>query len=373
MIDKRNTYSLISNININEWINLVDSSDSIKVLEVLPVTENEYIRNSVNVITCNKMLSLSFIELHSNRNGEYSLKEFYVYDNSVYLKCLNDRAVGQSDYLRSTDNSNPHKLYSSTQFSPLSSNSTCGRNPCFMGCWSLFSIFGFILLLSTILSTCSGTDNSFFGNNFNGCINCWDKFVKESQSDSLPVNDSLITIDPKLEPLRYIESLNLIKSDFIDVSLLWNSKNNLDIIAVSPEGELLWKNNTISTFGICDVFSNESQLDSLNNYAHETSLDSAKSVAIEHLYFPKGAQLNKGKYQFYVLNSDKRMNCNKADNFVVSLIHNKSSYNFSGHNKRALNNWCAREEMKKRIYSVERLNFYVKNDAAQLIFEIEIE
>jgi len=377
MNDRNYKYCIIEKPeNLNSWrISLKNNGSLPDIVNAVKVDEVEYKNNlsSIQVLDIDNNYNLNFIPSHEKLNNNYLIKEAYISDEeNIYIKYLHNFKTKEKHTNTLSNKGWRNRLYSSNRYSPLNSNSSCGRNPCFMGCWSLLSLLGLMLVLSLLISMCNGTRNEFFEDQFDGCINCWNKILDDTEDNSFD-QDSISFIDPKNNPKKYIDSLEINKSRFIDVSLLWYSKNNLDLIAVSPSGELLWKNNNISTYGICDVFSNESILDSVKKYSLNLSLDSAKNIAHEHLYFPENVRLENGIYKFYVLSSDKRVNCNFADNFIVKLINDGQISYFNGSNNGSMNNRCAGEINQKQVYTADKLDFYVTKNAAELIFEINIE
>ena len=104
---------------------------------------------------------------------------------------------------------------------------------------------------------------------------------------------------------KYLKYAGIEQSKKLDLSIIWNTRNDIDLIGVDPDGELLWKNNRIVSFGIMDKSSNDSQFDEFSKYSEDLSIRLADSIAVEHLYIPEGTILKKGNYRFYILSSDK--------------------------------------------------------------------
>jgi hypothetical protein len=191
------------------------------------------------------------------------------------------------------------------------------------------------------------------------------------QGDSQEIKkDSLIS--SKKTPLVFLDSLNLKQSEFIDISLLWFSKNDMDLILVGPDGELLWKDNPTTGYGTMDISMNDSRLDSLRNYSMMLSLKEAKTTAYEHLYIDKNISLKSGTYSLYILNSDKRENCNLKDQYIIRYIQNNVTKHYKGELGNSLNNRCLGEKFFKQVYSQKSLEKNLQNGVAHFILDIEI-
>ena len=153
---------------------------------------------------------------------------------------------------------------------------------------------------------------------------------------------------------------------------MWFSKNDLDLVMVGPSGELLWKDNPKTGFGNMDISMNDSKLDSLKRYSMMLSLKDAKTTAFEHLYIDKNISLKSGTYSLYVLNSDKRENCNLKDQYIIRYIQNNNIKYYKGELGNSLNNRCLGEKFFKQVYSQKSLEKNLQYDVAHLILDIEI-
>jgi len=370
------------NINLqdlNQWEEIVNSKSLDKISNVVVISQKEYnsVKDEKNTQKVdNKILDLKHIPSSLNDNI-YKVIEYKVIENeqgnvSVFLK---SELLGK--YIDSKSKS-INNYYSNLQYySPLNANSACANNPFFMGIWGIFSILGFLVVGILIYGLLNGFSVNAFEEILPGCNNCIDNVIDKFKSDNT-IEDQSNTeenekiVNPFTNPLSYLKNSKLNQSEKLDVTLLWLSKNDLDLIAVDPNGQMLWKNNMITSFGIMDKAENDSQLNSLNKYSLDESLKKSDSVAIEHLYFPEGIKLNEGPYRIYVLNSDKRVNCGKSESFYLKVVHNNKTQYFNGKIENTINNRCVNETSFKQVYTSDKLEFYKENNAAELVFEINV-
>jgi hypothetical protein len=232
------------------------------------------------------------------------------------------------------------------------------------------SLFGVLLFLGGLFSIYNN-DYNWINSLSGNCQNCLVDVDKLWQGDSQEIKkDSLIS--SKKTPLVFLDSLNLKQSEFIDISLLWFSKNDMDLILVGPDGELLWKDNPKTGYGTMDISMNDSRLDSLRNYSMMLSLKEAKTTAYEHLYIDKNISLKSGTYSLYILNSDKRENCNLKDQYIIRYIQNNVTKHYKGELGNSLNNRCLGEKFFKQVYSQKSLEKNLQNGVAHFILDIEI-
>jgi hypothetical protein len=375
-------YAEINIDNINTWDDIVVSNGIHIINNVVNISANEYstlAKNSFEESGENKILNLKFIP-DSSINGHYKLVHYFAISedgesNEVYLKLIDhegDKNINQSPRDSFKDDSFVNPGYNSNiaQRSLFNKQTGCMSNPLFSGCWSMMSLLGILLFLTGLLS--------IFNNDFElikrlsgNCQNCLLNEDKLWRDDSAVIKkDSLLF--PRKKPLTYLDSLNLKKSDFIDLSLLWFSKNDLDLVMVGPDGELLWKDNKKTGYGTMDISMNDSKLDSLKNYSMMLSLESAKSLAYEHLYIENNTSLKSGTYSIYVLNSDKRENCNVKDQYIIRYIQNNNVKHLKGELGNSLNNRCLGEQFFKQVYSKKSLEKYLQYNVAHFILDIEI-
>lgn len=373
----KNNYSLIKIDNIQEWIEMLEYSKNMSSIQnVIPVDKHEYnkLKGKSNEINrSSKNLILNHIIQHKNLDGEYLMKEYFI---------INDESEISSVYFHSEKNELDSidkisklnsKSYNFSSNSPLNVNSPCAKNQLFMGCWSFLSVLGLILLLSFIFSLFNGFGSSRLLNSINNYRDNMILYFDNDKQNQQQVLDSLKTSKPREYPMEYLKSLDLNKSNFLDISLIWFSQNDLDLIGVSPDKKILWEKNNISSFGILDKNSNESRLDSLNQYSIQESLLNSNEIGIEHMYVPENINIEKGTFSFYVLNSDKRTNCGYSENFITRVIHNGEEFIIKGTLDNAINNRCIGEKGNKQVYTFEKINFYVENNVGSLIFNLEIK
>ncbi|MBT7624028.1 MAG: hypothetical protein HN595_05810 [Flavobacteriaceae bacterium] len=373
----KNNYSLVKIDNIQEWIEMLEYSKNISSIQnVVPVDKQEYDKlkgKSNESNKSSKNLILNHIIQHKNLDGEYLMKEYFIInDESEILSVYLNSEKIDLDSINKISKSNS-KSYNFSSNSPLNVNSPCAKSRLFMGCWSFLSILGLILLLSFIFSLFNGLENSRF---LNSISNYRDKiflnFDNEKRNQQ-QVLDSLKISKPREYPIEYLKSLDLNKSNFLDISLIWFSQNDLDLIGVSPDKKILWEKNNITSFGILDKNSNESILDTLNQYSLQESLLNSKEIGIEHMYIPENINIEKGTFSFYVLNSDKRVKCGYSENFITRVIYNGEEFIIKGTLDNTINNRCIGEKGNKQVYTFEKINFYIENNAGSSIFNLEIK
>ena len=375
-------YAEINIENINSWDEIVVSSGVHVINNVINVTAKEYsslAKNSIEESGADKILNLKFIP-DSRINGHYKLMNYFAISedgksNEVYLKLIPQSIAKNTSQLSAeTPNdetfSNPGFDSNLAQRSPFNQQSGCMRNPLFSGCWNMMSLFGVLLFLGGLFSIYNN-DYNWINSLSGNCQNCLVDVDKLWQGDSQEIKkDSLIS--SKKTPLVFLDSLNLKQSEFIDISLLWFSKNDMDLILVGPDGELLWKDNPTTGYGTMDISMNDSRLDSLRNYSMMLSLKEAKTTAYEHLYIDKNISLKSGTYSLYVLNSDKRENCNLKDQYIIRYIQNNVTKHYKGELGNSLNNRCLGEKFFKQVYSQKSLEKNLQNGVAHFILDIEI-
>jgi|SaaInl47_10m_RNA_FD_contig_71_925598_length_2535_multi_3_in_0_out_0_2 hypothetical protein len=375
-------YAEINIENINSWDDII-ATDGIHVVKnVINISAKEYttlVKNSLEEFGGNKLLKLSFIP-NSSIDGYYKLIHFFATStdgnsNQVYLKLIeqhSEKNINQSSRSKMKEDifTNPGYNSKFAQKSPFNRQNGCMSNSLFSSCWSLMSLLGIFLFFTALFS--------IFNNNFEwinklsgNCQDCslninklWNDENEEIKKDSI--------ISSKKTPFIYLDSLALKKSEFIDISLMWFSKNDLDLVMVSPNGELLWKDNPKTGFGNMDISMNDSKLDSLKSYSMTLSLKDAKTTAFEHLYIDKNISLKSGTYSLYVLNSDKRENCNLKDQYIIRYIQNNNIKYYKGELGNSLNNRCLGEKFFKQVYSQKSLEKNLQYDVAHLILDIEI-
>lgn len=370
------------NINlqdINQWEEIVNSKGIDKISNVVVVSQKEYnsLKDEKNTQKVdNKILELKHTP-SSLKDNIYKVLEYKVIENEQG----NLTVFTKSELIEKNIDSKSKSIfnnYSNLQyFSPLNNSSACANNPCFMGIWGILSLIGVLVIGIIIFGLFNSLSVNAFEEALPGCNNCidnaLDKFKSDNTTENLSDNDeNEKIINPFTNPLSYLKNKELNQSEKLDITLLWLSKNDLDLIAVDPNGQMLWKNNLITNFGIMDMSENDSQLNSLNKYSLDESLKKSDSVAIEHLYFPEGIKLNRGSYKFYVLNSDKRVNCGKSESFYLKVVHNNETQFFNGKIKNTINNRCANETSFKQVYTSDKLEFYKENNAAELVFELNV-
>jgi hypothetical protein len=375
-------YAEINIEDINSWDDLVVSNGIHVINNVVNISADEYstlVKNSFEESGADKILNLKFIP-DSRINGHYKLVHYFAISkdgksNEVYLKLI-DQSGSENINQFSTETfkdesfSNPGFDSNLAQRSPFNPQSGCMRNPLFSGCWGLMSLLGILLFLGGLLSIFNndfGLINSVSGN----CQNCLVDANKLWRDDTQAIKKDSFT-SPKKTPLIYLDSLNLTQTEFIDISLLWFSKNDLDLVMVGPDGELLWKDNPKTGFGTMDISMNDSKLDSLRNYSLSLSLKEAKTTAYEHLYIDKNISLKSGTYSLYVLNSDKRENCNLKDQYIIRYIQNNVTKHYKGELGNSLNNRCLGEQFFKQVYSQKSLEKNLEYGVAHFILDIEI-
>lgn len=375
-------YAEINIENINSWDEIVVSSGVHVINNVINVTAKEYsslAKNSIEESGADKILNLKFIP-DSRINGHYKLMNYFAISedgksNEVYLKLIPQSIAENTSQLSAeTPNdetfSNPGFDSNLAQRSPFNQQSGCIRNPLFSSCWNMMSLFGVLLFLGGLFSIYNN-DYNWINSLSGNCQNCLVDVDKLWQGDSQEIKkDSLIS--SKKTPLVFLDSLNLKQSEFIDISLLWFSKNDMDLILVGPDGELLWKDNPTTGYGTMDISMNDSRLDSLRNYSMMLSLKEAKTTAYEHLYIDKNISLKSGTYSLYVLNSDKRENCNLKDQYIIRYIQNNVTKHYKGELGNSLNNRCLGEKFFKQVYSQKSLEKNLQNGVAHFILDIEI-
>jgi hypothetical protein len=364
----------------NLWEEVINSKQVEKISNVVKISRDEYESNNDSSLTekiNNKFLNLNHTP-SNNFDGDYKLLEYKLVNNSSESPSIFIKTKRVENIKKGKAKVNPNKFSKLQHISPLNSNSSCANSSCFMGVWGVFSIFGLLLTLILFMNLFNGNSLYKIQDNLPGCNNCIDKVVDFFNSENRKINDEELDqkeidkINPKKEPIRYLKYNDLPQSNKLDITLLWSSKSDLDLIAVDPDGEMLWKNNKISSFGIMDKSMNDSKLDSLNKYSLKLSLKSVDSTAIEHLYFPEGITLKKGKYKFFVLNSDKRDNCKKNESFYLKVIHEGKIKYYSDILPNAINNRCLNEISFKQVYTAEKLKFYTDNKAASMVFELNV-
>ena len=364
----------------NLWEEIINSKGVEEISNAVKITKKEYESSSDSSLTekvNGKLLNLK----HTPTNkfdGNYQLFEYKLVDSqtdstSIFLKTKSVKS--SKDGIEKT---NSNKFSNLQYLSPLNSNSACGNSPCFMGVWGLFSLLGLLILLIFITSLFNGNSLNQIQSSLPGCNNCLDKVVNFFDSDQKNIKDEELDqkeideINPKNDPIKYLKYNDLSQSNKLDITLLWNSTSDLDLIAVDPDGQMLWKNNRISSFGIMDQSMNDSKLDSSNKYSLELSIKNADTLALEHLYFPEGIKLKSGRYKFYVLNSDKRENCKKNESFYLKVLHEGKTKYYSDQIPNAINNRCLKETSFKQVYTAEKLDFYTENNAASMVFELKV-
>tara|TARA_Y100000385_G_C13047406_1_gene618145 strand:- start:476 stop:1618 length:1143 start_codon:yes stop_codon:yes gene_type:complete len=375
-------YAEIKIEEINTWDEIIVSSGVHVVNNVVNITAKEYsslAKNSFEESGQGKMLNLKFIP-DSSTNGHYKLAYYFAISedgksNEVYLKLI-DKRDGKNLNQFSTESpkneifTNPGFDSNLAQRSLFNQQSGCMRNPLFSGCWGLISLLGILLFLGGLLSIFNN-DFDYINSVSGNCQNCLTDADKLWRDDTQAIRkDSLIS--SKKTPLVYLDSLNLKQTEFIDISLLWFSKNDLDLVMVGPDGELLWKDNPKTGFGTMDISMNDSRLDSLRNYSMSLSLIDAKTTAYEHLFIDKNISLKSGTYSLYVLNSDKRENCNLKDQYIIRYIQNSTIKHYKGELGNSLNNRCLGEQFFKQVYSQKSLEKNLEYDVAHFILDIEI-
>ncbi|WP_296636188.1 hypothetical protein [Polaribacter sp.] len=372
-------YAEVNIEDINSWDDIIVSSGIHVINNVVSISANEYstlAEKSLEESGEDKVLNLNFIP-DSSINGKYKLVHYFAISedgksNEIYLKLIKQEKVKDFSKNNLEDETNINQGYNSkfAQRSPFNRQTGCMRNPLLSGCWSLMSLLGILIFIGVLLSIFNN-DFNWINNITGNCQNCienvntlWNDESKAIKQDSL--------ISSKRTPITYLDSLNLKQSEFIDISLLWFSRNDLDLIMVGPDGELLWKNNTDTGYGTMDISMNDSKLDSLRNYSKGISLENSKKTAYEHLFLEKNTSLKPGTYSLYVLNSDKRENCNLKDQYIIRYIENNNIKHYKGEISNSLNNRCLNEQFFKQVYSRKSLEKNLKDDVAHFILDIKI-
>ena len=164
MNDRNYKYCIIEKPeNLNSWrISLKNNESLPDIVNAVKVDEVEYKNNlsSIQVLYIDNNYNLNFIPSHEKLNNNYLIKEAYISDEeNIYIKYLHNFKTKEKHTNTLSNKGWRNRLYSSNRYSPLNSNSSCGRNPCFMGCWSLLSLLGLMLVLSLLISMCNGTRN----------------------------------------------------------------------------------------------------------------------------------------------------------------------------------------------------------------------
>ncbi len=372
-------YAEVNIEDINSWDDIIVSNGIHVINNVVNISANEYLtlaEKSLEESGEDKILNLKFIP-DSSINGSYKLVNYFAISedgksNEVYLKLIKQDNVKDFSRNNLKDETFINPGYNSkfAQRSPFNRQTGCMKNPLFSGCWNLMSLLGIFIFLGVLLSIFNN-DFNWINNITGNCQNClenvnklWNDEKQEIKQDSL--------ISSKKTPIIYLDSLNLKQSEFIDISLLWFSRNDLDLIMVGPDGELLWKNNPETGYGTMDISMNDSKLDSLRNYSKNMSLEKAKRTAYEHLFLDKNISLKSGTYSLYVLNSDKRENCNFKDQYIVRYIQNNTIKHYKGELGNSLNNRCLGEQFFKQVYSQKSLEKNLEYDVAHFILDIKI-
>lgn len=366
-------------LDLEDWERIIRSKGIDEISDVLVVKDEEYSiigdQDQTEKVK-NKSIKL-YHTPNSNLDGIYQLIEYKFVETdsgeiSIFIKGIKKEKnkveiikEGGEDY-----QSNYNHL------SPLNSNSSCANSSCFMNLWGIFSIIGFIVLITLLLGLFNGESLNSIQQSLPGCNNCLDNVISIFESEDIPEEiideEETRNINPNKEPHKYLKYAGIEQSKKLDLSIIWNTRNDIDLIGVDPDGELLWKNNRIVSFGIMDKSSNDSQFDEFGKYSEDLSIRLADSIAIEHLYIPEGTILKKGNYRFYVLSSDKRENCLKNDIVYLRMIHNNKEKLLTKKIPNSVNNRCLGEINFKQIYTYERLEFYKENKAAELLFQLEV-
>ena len=370
---KINHYVSVYLNDLNYWEEIVNSRGTDEISGVVIINEEEYnaIKEVKNTQTVDdKVFSLKHTP-NATHDGSYRLIEYKIIDaqdNSfeVFLKT-------EKSNISEIDNNATKYHTNFPQYSPLNSNSSCGGNPCFMAVWGIFSLLGLALITSMILGLLNGSLSDTFNNLFSDCRNCVENVREKfnfSEEEDLLIEENT---DPFSNPLNYLKNYHTNKDNKLDVTLLWLSQNDLDLIAVDPNGNMLWKNNPITSYGIMDFSDNDSQFNERGEYSLEKSILESDSLALEHLSFPARVDLVSGSYKIYVLFNDKRLNCGKSEQYFMKVVHDNKTQFYSGQLKNTLNNRCLNELTMKEVYTAEKLSYYQKNSAAELIFELIID
>lgn len=276
-------YAVVNIEDINSWGAIIVSSGIHVINNVVSISAIEYstlAEKSLEESGEAKVLNLNFIP-DSSINGNYKLIHYFAISedgksNEIYLKLIKKEKDFSRYNLKDETFVSPGYNSKFAKISPFNRQTGCMKNPLFSGCWNLMSLLGIFIFIGVLLS--------IFNNNFNwvnnitgNCENCLENVNKLWNDESQVIKqDSLIS--SKKTPIIYLDSLNLKQSEFIDISLLWFSRNDLDLIMVGPDGELLWKNNTETAYGTMDISMNDSKLDSLRNYSKDMSLENSKEL-----------------------------------------------------------------------------------------------